>query len=103
MVNSRYELTLIEEGFDKDGKLEHRRETKYNPDEVRKLRMGLDQDIVNFFEEQEDEHLFFTHLYNAAMREYTTPKFEVQPVTYECPKCGFEDLPDDVVPCPNCK
>ena len=103
MLKSRYELTLIEESFDKDGKLDHRRETKYVPDDVRKLRMGLDQDIVNFFEEQEEETLFFTHLYEAASREYTTPKFEVQPVTYECPTCGYDDLPDDVVPCPSCK
>ena len=40
---------------------------------------------------------------DGAMEEYTTPKFEVQPVTYECPKCGFDDLPDDVIPCPKCK
>ena len=68
MVSSRYELTLIEESFDAEGKLDHRRETKYVPEDVRKLRMGLDQDIVNFFEEQEEESLFFTHLYEAAKK-----------------------------------
>ena len=103
MVNSRYELTLIEESFDADGKLNHRRETKYVPEDVRELRKRLDQDIINFFEKQEEEHLFFTHIYKAASEEYTTPKFEVQPVTYECSKCGYEDLPDDVVDCPKCK
>ena len=66
MLNSRYELILIEEAFDADGKLDHRRETKYVPEDVRKLQMGLDQDIVNFFEEREEESLFFTHLYEAA-------------------------------------
>ena len=68
MLNSRYELILIEEAFDADGKLDHRRETKYVPEDVRKLRMGLDQDIVNFFEKQEEESLFFTHLYEAAKK-----------------------------------
>ena len=68
MLNSRYELTLIEEAFDADGKLNHRRETKYVPDEVRKLCMGLDRDIINFFEKQEEEYLFFTHIYEAAKK-----------------------------------
>ena len=68
MVSSRYELTLIEESFDAEGKLDHRRETKYVPEDVRELRMGLDQDIVNFFEEREEESLFFTHLYEAAKK-----------------------------------
>jgi len=36
-------------------------------------------------------------------REYTTPKFEVQPVTYECPKCGYDNLIDDRIDCPKCK
>ncbi len=68
MVSSRYELTLIEESFDADGKLNHRRETKYVPEDVRELRKGLDRDIINFFEKQEEEHLFFTHIYEAAKK-----------------------------------
>ena len=68
MLNSRCELILIEEAFDADGKLDHRRETKYVPEDVRKLRMGLDQAIINFFEKQEEEHLFFTHIYEAAKK-----------------------------------
>ena len=40
---------------------------------------------------------------DGSMEEYITPKFEVQPVTYECPTCGYEDLPDDTSPCPKCK
>ena len=68
MVSSRYELTLIEESFDAEGKLDHRRETKYLPEDVRELRVGLDRDIINFFEKQEEEHLFFTHIYEAAKK-----------------------------------
>ena len=68
MVSSRYELTLIEESFDAEGKLDHRRETKYVPEDVRELRVGLDRDIINFFEKQEEESLFFTHLYEAAKK-----------------------------------
>ena len=68
MLSSRYELTLIEESFDAEGKLDHRRETKYVPEDVRELQMGLDRDIINFFEKQEEEHLFFTHIYEAAKK-----------------------------------
>jgi rubrerythrin len=46
---------------------------------------------VNFEPEEEDTE------------EYTTPKFEVQPLTYECPVCGFDDLPEDDSKCPKCK
>ena len=35
--------------------------------------------------------------------EYTTPEFDPQPLTYECPTCGYDELPDDVVSCPKCK
>ena len=68
MLSSRYELTLIEESFDAEGKLDHRRETKYVPEDVRKLQKGLDQNIINFFEKQEGEYLFFTHIYEAAKK-----------------------------------
>ena len=46
---------------------------------------------VNFEPESEDTE------------EYTTPEFDPQPLTYECPTCGYDDLPDDVVSCPKCK
>jgi len=40
---------------------------------------------------------------DGAMEEYTTPEFDPQPLTYECPTCGYDELPDDVVSCPKCK
>ena len=68
MLSSRYELILIEESFDAEGKLDHRRETKYVPEDVHKLQKGLDRDIINFFEKREGEFLFFTHLYEVAKK-----------------------------------
>jgi hypothetical protein len=38
------------------------------PEDVHKLQKGLDRDIINFFEKQEEEHLFFTHIYEAAKK-----------------------------------
>ena len=38
-----------------------------------------------------------------SLEEYTTPKFEPSEESYECPKCGYDDLPNDTVACPNCK
>jgi len=40
---------------------------------------------------------------DGAMEEYTTPEFDPQPVTYECPSCGYDDLTDDQAPCPKCE
>ncbi len=37
------------------------------------------------------------------LEEYTTPKFEPPEESYECPKCGYDDLPNDTVDCPKCK
>ena len=45
---------------------------------------------VNFEPEEEDNE------------EYTTPKFDPQPITYECSACGYDELPEDIDPCPKC-
>ena len=59
----------------------------------------LHSDILRFLEDFHDTNFFW----GSRLDEYTTPKFGPAEEWYECPVCGFDELPDDEVLCPKCK
>jgi rubrerythrin len=59
----------------------------------------LHSDILRFLEDFHDTNFFW----GKPTDEYTTPKFGPAEEWYECPVCGFDELPDDKVLCPKCK
>ena len=56
--------------------------------------------ILKFIEDFHDTNFYW----GKRTDEYTTPKFEPAEESYECPECGYDELPDDNVdtPCPVC-
>jgi rubrerythrin len=66
-------------------------------------KSGIDYEFISEDSESMRIKVDFEPEDDGSLEEYTTPKFEVQPVTYECPVCGFDDLPEDDSKCPKCK
>jgi hypothetical protein len=94
-----YKIVFTEDGKKSTGSIFIESSTTHPMDTVKQRDPKLHSAIIKFIEDFQDTNFYW----GKRTDEYTTPKFEPPEEFYECPKCGYDDLPDDVVPCPNCK